>query len=102
MTTNFCLNSLCQLRCSKDHRRARSIRKYSSNICSSSAYKADRRDMRQIDEFFAPGKRNAGAASPESDTSKKISESDSHVLLCPLHSDCDIGDGQSGPGVVDF
>ena len=27
--------------------------------------------MRQIDEFFAPGKRNAGAASPESDTIKK-------------------------------
>ena len=55
-------------RCSKDHRRARSIRKYSSNIRYSSAYKADRRDMRQIDEFFAPGKRKAGAASPESDT----------------------------------
>ena len=55
-------------RCSKDHRRARSIRKYSSNIRYSSAYKADRRDMRQIDELFAPGKRKAGAASPESDT----------------------------------
>ena len=59
-------------RCSKDHRRARSIRKYSSNIRSSSAYKADRRDMRQIDEFFAPGKRKAGAASPESDTIKNL------------------------------
>ena len=58
-------------RCSKDHRRARSIKKYSSNIRSSSAYKADRRDMRQIDEFFAPEKRKAGAASPESDTIKK-------------------------------
>ena len=43
-------------RCSKDHRRAWAIRKYSSNIRSSSAYKADRRDMHQIDEFFAPGK----------------------------------------------
>ena len=35
-------------RCSKDHRSARSIKKYSSNIRSSSAFKADRRDMRQI------------------------------------------------------
>ena len=90
-------------RCSKDHRRARLIRKYSSSIRSSSAYKADRRDMRQIDEFFAPGKRKAGAASPELDTINNISKSDSHVLSCPLLSDCDIGDGQStGPGVVDF
>ena len=59
-------------RCSKDHRRARSIRKYRSNICSSSAYKADWRDMRQIDDLFAPGKRKAGAAYPESDTIKNL------------------------------
>ena len=89
-------------RCSKDPRRARSIRKYNSNIRSSSAYKADRRDMRPIDDFFAPGKRKAGAASPESDTISKISKSDSHVLSCPVLSDCAIGDGESGSGVVVF
>ena len=89
-------------RCSKDPRRARSIRKYNSNIRSSSTYKADRRYMRPIDDFFAPGKREAGAASPESDTITKISKSDSHVLSCQVLSDCAIGDGESGPGVVYF
>ena len=89
-------------RCSKDPRRARSIRKYNSNIRSSSAYKADRRDMRPIDDFFAPGKRKDGAASPESDIISKISKSDSHVLSCPVLSDCAIGDGESGSGVVVF
>ena len=44
----------------------------------------------------------AGAASPESDTISKISKSDSHVLSCPVLSDCAIGDGESGSGVVVF
>ena len=84
-------------RCSKDPRRVRSRRKYSSNIRSLSAYKADIGD---IDDLFAPGRRKAGAASPESHIISKISTSDSHVLSCPVLSDCAIGDWESCPEVV--
>ena len=54
-------------------RKSRSFSKLLNPTKSKSCYKADRRDMRQIDDYFAPGKRKATdpVTSPESETVPK-------------------------------
>ena len=55
-------------------RKSRSLSKLLNPTRSKSCYKADRRDMRQIDDYFAPGKRKATdpVTSPNSDAVPKM------------------------------
>ena len=50
-------------------RKSRTLNKINSITRSRSCYKADRRDMRPIDDYFSPGKRKAlgAATSPDSE-----------------------------------
>ena len=55
-------------------RKSRSLNKLLNPTRSKSCYKADRRDMRQIDDYFAPGKRKAidAVTSPNSESVPKM------------------------------
>ena len=55
-------------------RKSRSLNKLLNPTRSKSCYKADRRDVRQIDDYFAPGKRKAidAVTSPNSESVPKM------------------------------
>ena len=66
-------------------KKSRTLNKINSITRSRSCYKADRRDMRPIDDYFAPGKRKAldAATSPDSEAVSKMIRTGSDTDAVP-------------------